>query len=185
MKAELKSFFALTAVTALIVPAAIALAAAPKLFYVAGGSMEPTLKVSERVRIQKNAYKNIHEVRRGNIIVYSRVVKASGRRIEAVQRVIGLPGDKVRLSGTRISINGRELPHTLLRRAGKVSIYRETNGKAVYAVKYGDNGAPAPEYSTVVKRGHLLCIGDNRDNASDSRDNGAVPFTSVIAKLVP
>lgn len=181
--------------------------AASKTYFIPSGSMEPTLPLGSRIPFQLNAYKNIAQVQRGDIIAYTRMDQATGKAVPFFKRVVGLPGDKVQLSGTRISLNGHTLSHGLLRlvsmrdasdpdrrhtlshgllrRRGKVAVYQEINAKASYAVQYGDNVDQAPAFSTVVPADQLLCLGDNRDNAYDSRYTGAVPFATIIGKKVP
>ena len=156
-----------------------------RLFWIASGSMEPTLSLSSIVRVQKHPFESITEAQRGDIIVYTRKDEATGKVVEPIKRIVGLPGDRVKLSGTSVWVNGHQLPHAMFRRAGKIGIYQEKNGGAVYFVQYGDNRIPAPAFSTTVLPGHLLCLGDNRDNSFDSRYTGLVPMNSVIGKMVP
>jgi signal peptidase I len=186
MKKKDKMFIAATGIIALAIPAVVYIAAAqPKRYYIPSGSMEPTLHLKSTIRVQNNPFQNISQVQRGDIIVHTRLDKRTGKPAESIKRVVGLPGDKVQLSGTNIWVNGRKLSHVLVRRAGKVTEYQETNGKASYRVQYGDNVVLAPAFSTTVSEGHLLCLGDNRDNANDSRYSGLVPFKSIIGKRVP
>lgn len=181
-----KVFVAAAGVAALAIPAIVAFGAAqPKPYFIPSGSMEPTIRLKTTIRVQKNPFQDISQVRRGDIIIHSRFDKATGTTDDSIKRVVGLPGDKVKLSGTNVWLNGRQLPHVLLRRIGKVAVYQEKNGKASYRVQYGDNFEPAPAFSATVSQGHLLCLGDNRDNSYDSRSTGLVPFPSVIGKKVP
>ena len=186
MKQKEKLFVGATSLIALAIPAVVHIAAAqPERHFVPSGSMEPTLSFESRIRVQRDAFQNIAQVRRGDIIVHMRWDKLTRKSVESIKRAVGLPGDKVRLAGPNIWVNGRPLPHVLLRRAGKITVYQETNGTATYSVQYGANVAPAPAFSTIVPQGQLFCLGDNRDNANDSRSIGPVPFKSVVGKKVP
>lgn len=194
MKTKEKMLIAASAVIALTIPALVSLVVAqPKRYSIPSGSMKPTLAIGSTIKVQRRAYANLAAVQRGDIIVYARRDPATGTTIETVQRVVGLPNDKVKISGTALFINGRALPHALLRRAGRVAVYRESNGAAKYSVQYGDNVplpaaedmAPTPPFSVTVPAGRLFCLGDNRDNSYDSRFSGAVPFASVVGKRVP
>lgn len=186
MKKKDKLFLAATALIALAIPAAMQVSALqPKNYFIASGSMEPTLPVNSHIRIAPDAFQNIGQIRRGDIIVYSRPDKSTGKSMEVVNRVVGLPGDKVQLNGTKILLDGKSLAHVLVRKSGKIAVFRETIGNASYEVEYGDNSAPSPAFATTVSAGQLFCLGDNRDNSYDSRYTGAVPFASVIARRVP
>ena len=169
---------------ALMLTAAVGIAnTRTRSVYVPSGSMLPNLTVGSTVPVKLNAYQKISDVQRGDIIVHTRTDR--GRRVDSLKRVVGLPGDVIVAIGTTLKINGRALPHKLVRKVGKVSVYTETNGAASYAVQYGDNTAPAPAFRGVVPAGQLFCLGDNRDNAYDSRYLGGVFFGEVIGKKVP
>lgn len=174
-----KVFLAALGLMAVFILAIASVRAFQPSAYIAGDSMKPTLFIKSRIQIQRNAYQNIAQVQRGDIIVHTRLDERTGHQTETVNRVIGLPGDKVQLSGTSLAINGRNVPHVLVRRVGKLVLYRETNGKSSYQILHGDNTSPAPAFSTTVSANHLLCLGDNRDNAYDSRYTGLVPFASI------
>lgn len=185
MRKKDKVFIGVTSLITLTIPAVIAVAAAqPKTYFIPSRSMEPTLPLNSHILVQRGAFHSIAQVQRGDIVVYNVLDKRTRKPIESVKRVVGLPGDKVQLSGANIWINGRKLSHVLARRIGKVAQYRETNGTAAYHVQYGDYVVPAPAFSGVVPAGQLFCLGDNRDNALDSRYVGAVPFAVVIGKKV-
>jgi signal peptidase I len=112
-------------------------------------------------------------------------------------RVIGLPGDHIALSGGKILLNGRDIPQE---KAGileyeafgehmRRSLFVETlPGARPYKVArnlktggYLDNVA-----ETVVAPGHLYLLGDNRDDSVDSRvaERGQVPIEAVIGRVV-
>ncbi len=154
-----------------------------RTYYIPSGSMLPNIRVGTSIQIKVNSYQTISTVNRGDIIVSTRT--DHGRLVDSFRRVIGLPGDKIAMNGTNLKINGRAVPHKLASKTGKVSVYTETNGTVQYQVQYGDNFSPAAPFSGVVPAGKLFCLGDNRDNAYDSRYAGSVPFNTVIGKKVP
>lgn len=183
-------FLAATAALCLAIPAAVSFGAAqPKLHYIPSGAMEPTLHVDTYILVNNSPYQNISQVKRGDIIVYRRFDPQAKKPMEFVTRVVGLPGDKVQTTNNRLIINGRALSHVLIDRlrnptrfAPLVSRYQEVNGQAKYQVQYGDNLSPSRAFSSQVPQNQLFCLGDNRDNAYDSRFTGPVPITAITGK---
>jgi signal peptidase I len=102
-----------------------------------------------------------------------------------IWRVVGLPGERVEVTGNTVTINGQLLPHEEIRKNGVATIYRETNGQASYEVAYGTPGPPIPGAAMTVPAGEFFALGDNRGAAADSRVNGTVPFASIFARKVP
>jgi len=118
-------------------------------------SMVPTLHANDYVVVNKLAYK-LGQPSRGDIIVFK--YPPDPTQIPYIKRVIGLPGDQVRISGGKVYINGVLLNEPYL----KVS----TNQGGEWTV-------PA---------GSLFVLGDNRNGSSDSRAWGWVPISDVIGK---
>src|SRR5215472_5515906 len=74
---------------------------------VEGTSMEPGLTDQERIFINKFTYKlNLGDVRRGDTVVfwYPRDTTKS-----YIKRVVGLPGDRIRISRGQVYVNGAPL----------------------------------------------------------------------------
>ena len=124
-------------------------------FIVPSGSMEDTLLPGDRVLVQRFPRPS---PARGDMIVF---VCPIDRRQTFVKRVIGVPGDRIRISG-------------------KV-VYR--NGAAVdepYAVHRADNEVADGE--VVVPQAKYFVLGDNRDQSLDSRDWGFIDSGDLIGK---
>lgn len=156
----------------------------PRNYLMSSAVMEPSLPGGTVLWVRHSAYASIADARRGDVIVFSRRDQTTGAAVDYVTRVIGLPGDRIRMAGTTLQINGRALPHVLARQSGKVKIYRETQGHASYQIQYGAGPEPGAPYAGTVPPGKLFCLGDNRDNSYDSRFTGAVPFAEVRGKRV-
>ena len=121
-----------------------------------GFSMIPTLKDGEFVLVSKVNYR-FGSVERGDIIVFHFPMDPQQ---ELIKRVIGLPGDKVRVQNGSVSVNGQVLSEPYI--------------------------AAAPAYSGewLVPEGQLFVLGDNRNDSSDSHSWGFLPLEKVVGKAV-
>ena len=81
-----------------------------------------------------------------------------------IKRVIGLPGEHVKIENNKVYINGKELDEPYLNE-GVVTTARGT---------YVD---------IVVPEGTLFLMGDNRSNSTDSRAFGCVPIERIESKV--
>src|SRR5215470_9316109 len=70
---------------------------------VEGGSMEPGLEDQERIFINKLVYR-WEDIGRGDIVVFR---YPGDPRKSFIKRVIGLPGDRVRISFGHVYLNGK------------------------------------------------------------------------------
>jgi signal peptidase I len=139
-------------------------------FKIPSGSMKPTLLVGDHILVSKFIYgikipftdKTIIKLgkpERGDVVVFKYPLDT---KKDYIKRVVGLPGDKVELVNKQLFINGRvtDDPH------------------AYYSV-YGNLRNFGP---VTVPANHLFVMGDNRDESSDSRVWGFVPFYYLRGK---
>src|ERR1700733_10238360 len=85
-------------------------------FRIPSGSMEPTLKVGDFLLVDKQSYGPAGvldrlllpptRVERGDLVVFHYPVNPN---LHLVKRVVGLPGDRIRMRGGRVLVNGRVL----------------------------------------------------------------------------
>lgn len=122
-------------------------------------SMLPTLKVGDRLIIDKVSY-HISGIKRGDIIVF-KAPPSSNLDETLIKRVIGLPGDTVAIKNGLVYINNQPLnePYELEK--------------------------PRGDYKTItVPENSFFVMGDNRNNSYDSRFWGVVPEELIIGKAV-
>ncbi len=146
-------------------------------FKIPSGSMEPTLLVGDHILVNKFIYGikipftndtiiPISKPKRDDVIVFIYPVDTSK---DFIKRVIGLPGDTIKIIGRKIIINGEEYKD-------KNGFYsREGNGAGRYIGKANFGPVTVPE-------GDLFVMGDNRNHSYDSRFWGFVPIHSVKGK---
>jgi len=128
-----------------------------------GHSMYPTFQNGERLLTSKFSYR-FGEPQRGDIVVF----KAPGHEeYDYIKRIVGMPGDRVKLSDGKIFLNGTELDE---------SEYLESSAKS-----YGEGYLRNNEETTVPAESYFV-MGDNRLNSSDSRNFGPVPFKNIVGK---
>lgn len=126
-------------------------------FEVQGHSMEPTLHDGERLLVNKFLYR-FQDPTRGDIVVFRYPL---GTERDFIKRVIGVPGDRVRIEEGRVFVNGELLEEPYVARR---------------------DGYSMPE--RVVPPGHLFVLGDNRGNSEDSRIFGFVPLHLLVGKAM-
>src|SRR5262249_24535468 len=144
--------------------------------------MFPGLPAGTRLFALKRPYADVSQVSRGDIILFER--EHEGQRYVYIWRVIGLPGEAVKVEGDNLQVNGKAVARDKLRAEGGLDIYREACEGAVYEVAFGPKlPADIPKsVSLTVPPDHLFLLGDNRHGAVDSRTFGPVPFNTVIGK---
>jgi len=122
-----------------------------------GFSMLPTLQEGEFIFVSKLAYK-FDEPERGDIIVFH--YPPDPKRQDLIKRVIGLPGDVIKVEAGEVFVNGMQLNEPYIAE------------KPIY---YGE---------WIVPQGNLFVLGDNRNDSSDSHSWGLLPDEQVVGKSV-
>ena len=107
-------------------------------FYIPSGSMRPTLLESDHILVNKFLYR-FHEPRHGDIVVFKSPPGASndGQERDFIKRLIGAPGDVIRVTPGYVMINGTKYDRSELR----ALLSGESSSTYVITVKLMKNGA--------------------------------------------
>ncbi len=177
-------------------------------FTIPSSSMEPGLVTGDYIVVSKFAYGwsraslplNLplipgngrllgHGPKRGDVVVFR---LPRDPKQTWVKRVIGLPGDRVQVTGGVVSVNGVAIPqaaegltHDFDAPTREVMQVRETQGSRSYVTYDGGSGLPGDDTGVyVVPAGNYFMMGDNRDNSLDSRWPGTVGVGLLPAKNI-
>lgn len=163
-------------------------------FVIPTGSMEDTLLIGDHLLVDKLAYapggsisKYIlpySDVKRGDIIVFKFPIDT---KQTFVKRVIGVPGDHIKIVNKKIYLNGEELNEPYkYHKTDFIDSYRDNfpsePNTHLYdpAMQMLENNVVKGEL--VVPANSYFAMGDNRDFSLDSRFWGFVPRENIIGK---
>ena len=177
-------------------------------FKIPSGSMYPTLYVGDFLFVSKYTYGYskhsfpfsmplfdgriwADEPKQGDVVIFK---YPQDNSTDFIKRVIGLPGDKIKLEKGRLFINGKQLPREELEdfvvrdakgNAERYHQYIETlpNGVKHKILEVSDNEMEDNVEELIVPEGHYFMMGDNRDRSDDSRVSvGFVPFENLVGR---
>ena len=177
-------------------------------FNIPSGSMKPNLLVGDFIFVSKWSYGySRHSLpfsiplipnkifskmpNRGDVVVFK---TPQDNRTDYIKRVIGLPGDKIKIINGEIYLNN----NIIVRKKMKDFIDRDKNTLTKRARKYKeyfddltfdvldimDNGIADNTELFNVPQDYFFVMGDNRDNSQDSRfkTGGFIPFNNLVGK---
>ena len=171
-------------------------------FVIPTGSMEDTLLIGDHLLVDKVAYSHSigtldsfifpqKKVGRGMIVTFKSPPEMEK---EYVKRVIGLPGETIKIENTKVYINGKLInePYTFYKEQRRGIIkdnfpqqeppYLLFNDLSFYAKFQGCVVDTDRGKAFLIPEGYYFCMGDNRDNSYDSRFWGPVPANYIIGK---
>ena len=181
-------------------------------YQIPSGSMEPQLKKGDFLLVNKFAYGlKVNRIGMPNFLKNEPqygdavVIIPPHNPVPYIKRLIGKPGDTIRIINKRLYINGVALERNFInteeysyerrvryQSTGEIKIntidavadlYSEKNGDAEYIIRNtrGLNTQYPQEWK--VPAGHYFVMGDNRDNSNDStKDVGFVPRENFFGR---
>ena len=164
-------------------------------FTIPSESMERTLLIGDYLLVDKFCYGDsglwnhvlpYRKVGRGDIIVFHYPVNPAQH---FVKRVVGVPGDRVRLINKRVYVNGQSLdePYVQYISSGREP-YRDDFPRTdvpafgVNAKWWSQMRKLVEDRQLIIPEGHYFVLGDNRDDSQDSRYWGFVPRENIIGR---
>ncbi len=164
-------------------------------FQIPSESMESTLLVGDYLLVNKLCYGGqgpgdhvmpYQKIARGDIIVFHYPVDPQQH---FVKRVIGVPGDHLRMVAKRVLINGRPLDEPYVRFLEPPNNLFRDNFPRTDIPAIGLEGKwwlemrkLVEDGQLIVPEGHYFVMGDNRDDSQDSRYWGFVPRENIIGR---
>lgn len=180
-------------------------------FYIYSISMLPTIHHHDWVWVDKYSYgysRNsfpfatpiargarifAHLPERGDVAVFKS--SRENERWPYIKRIIGLPGDRVKMLQGRLYINGEIVPRQEIGgyeredvKHNRLYIYRQyseilPNGVKHRIIELADDRVLDNVHEILIPDGYYLFMGDNRDESEDSRGSlGLIPFENIIGK---
>ncbi|MFD5629555.1 signal peptidase I [Streptomyces sp. NPDC127072] len=137
-------------------------------FQIPSGSMQPGLRIGDRVLVNKLAYRFGAEPQRGDVVVFDGTGYFGNA--DYIKRVVGVGGDHVVCCDKegRLDVNGRPVDESTF--------------------LYPGDSPSDVAFDVVVPDSTLFLLGDHRGDSSDSRDHlgspggGMVPVGDVIGR---
>ena len=169
-------------------------------FFIPSESMVPSLQVGDHLFVSKYEYGySRYSLPFSTNLFSGRIMASTPQRGDVavfinnntnyIKRVIGLPGDRLKVTNGLVYINDK--PVKLKRIKGFVMhnnygsrsypTYEETlpNGIKHTIMEMSSHSSGDNTKSYVVPEGHYFMMGDNRDNSNDSRFNAPIGFVPI------
>ena len=170
-------------------------------FFIPSGSMVPTLRVGDRVLVEKISY-FVGEPARGQVVVFARNVFGSkrpdvpwyddvrnylrellglptGEEEDYIKRIVATEGDTIRYEGKprALYINGEKVDET-----DYINNGRDPNSETLTKVDCKSLKMKARDGGCLVPAGKVFVMGDNRANSQDSRVIGPIDEDKIIGR---
>lgn len=163
-------------------------------FRIPSGSMEPTLLIGDFLLVDKEITADAAgslllpsaTIHRGDVVVFHFPVNPT---VHLVKRVVGIPGDRIRLRGGHVYVNGLRLdePYAIYRPTGpdnfRDNFPRLQNADPAIDSRWWmrmrkliDDG------ELIIPANNYFVLGDNRNDSEDSRYWGFVPRENIVGR---
>ena len=164
-------------------------------FVIPTGSMEDSLLIGDHLLVDKLSYAPegaiskyllpYQEVERGDVVVFRYPIDLQQT---FVKRVVGVPGDRLRIVGKELWVNGKktEEPY-VVHKSDYIDAYRDNFPSTPLSMQIYEPAMTmlrdhVADGEVVVPEGHYFAMGDNRDQSLDSRYWGFVPRENIVGK---
>ena len=186
----------LSAVGVVLVPvAAVFLVIKPyflQSFYIPSPSMAPTIAVNDHFLVNKFYYRR-NSPRRGDIIAFRVPASVasyfpSGTDTEFVKRIVGLPGDEVRMSRGKVFLYGRPapLPEPFVTEGYRQDVPKKNSEDEQddwFLRRRASLVQHAGGWWIKVPSGQYFVLGDDRNDSNDSHIWGFLPQQNIVGKV--
>ena len=129
-----------------------------RTYFIPSESMLPTLQKKDYIIVNKMVYR-FKKPARNDIVVF--VPPIPGEKRHFIKRVIGLPGETIKVLDEKVYINGTALNEPFIKEPPRLD----------YVERKSDDDK-------------LLVMGDNRNDSDDSRSWGFLPVSRVEGKAI-
>jgi signal peptidase I len=164
-------------------------------FVIPTGSMEDSLLIGDHLLVDKLSYAPegaiskyllpYQDVERGDIVVFRYPIDL---RQTFVKRIVGVPGDRLRVVGKELWVNGKkaEEPYVVYK-SEYIDAYRDNfpsspTSMQIYEPAMRMLRENVEDSEVIVPEGNYFAMGDNRDQSLDSRYWGFVPRENIVGK---
>jgi len=157
--------------------------------HVPSGSMEPTIRIGDRLLVDKMAYDlrvpfthvslwKLGDPERGDIIIFDSEIQDK----RMVKRVVAVPGDTIEMRNNIVFINGQPLQYE----HQPLDQYQQAFIEDLKGIKHRINiagyGYRESFEPVMIPEGYYFGMGDNRNNSADSRVIGLIPRGEIVGK---
>ncbi len=167
--------------------------------YIPSSSMNPTLIQGDRVGVNKVAYSlrvpfTLHHLvrwgapERGDVITFDSPLD----EVNLIKRVVAIAGDTVEMRDNTVLINGQAVQRKLIETSRLIpsemgplnaEIWQEQLGQKTYeSAKLVELNRFKDFDAVQVPAGHILVLGDSRDNSNDSRFIGFIDVNRITGR---